>query len=145
MASSAFHGSATPSAFASVPQRSQVEGMNCIHPIAPAELGPMFRPKFDSTLLIAARTCHGIPYWVPARRQIALSAFKDTAGDSRRVRYEGGSRSDPVAFGVSALGSAVVDAPTTVNEAISDDGTTRNTGPLAAEPAPVPRSVRRAA
>ncbi len=35
--------------------------MNCIHPIAPAELGPMFRPKFDSTLLIAASTGHGIP------------------------------------------------------------------------------------
>ena len=35
--------------------------MNCIQPIAPAELGPMFRPKFDSTLLIAASTCHGTP------------------------------------------------------------------------------------
>ena len=60
-ASSAFHGSATPSPFASTPQRSQVDGMNCIQPIAPAELGPMFRPKFDSTLLIAASTCHWIP------------------------------------------------------------------------------------
>jgi len=28
---------------------------------APAELGPMLRPKFDSTLLIAASTCHGTP------------------------------------------------------------------------------------
>ena len=35
--------------------------MNCIQPIAPAELGPMFRPKFDSILLIAASTCHGTP------------------------------------------------------------------------------------
>ena len=35
--------------------------MNCIHPTAPAELGPMLPPKFDSTLLIAASTCHGIP------------------------------------------------------------------------------------
>ena len=35
--------------------------MNCIQPIAPAELGPMFRPKFDSILLIAARTFHGTP------------------------------------------------------------------------------------
>ena len=34
--------------------------MNCIHPIAPAELGPMLRPKFDSTLLMAASTCHGM-------------------------------------------------------------------------------------
>ena len=35
--------------------------MNCIQPIAPAELGPMFVPKFDSILLIAASTCHGTP------------------------------------------------------------------------------------
>src|SRR5213078_772248 len=71
MASSAFHGSATPSPFASTPQRSQVDGMNCIQPIAPAELGPMFRPKFDSTLLIAASTCHGTPYRAPAPCQSA--------------------------------------------------------------------------
>ena len=50
-----------PSPLASTPQRTQVEGMNCIQPIAPAELGPMLRPKFDSILLIAASTCHGIP------------------------------------------------------------------------------------
>jgi hypothetical protein len=35
--------------------------MNCIHPIAPAELGPMFWPKSDSILLIAASTDHGTP------------------------------------------------------------------------------------
>src|SRR5207249_8311400 len=69
MASSAFHGSATPSPFASTPQRSQVDGMNCIQPTAPAELGPMLPPKFDSILLIAARTCHGMPYVAPARSQ----------------------------------------------------------------------------
>ena len=69
IASSAFQGSARPSPFASTPQRSQVEGMNCIQPIAPAELGPMLRPKFDSTLLIAASTCHGTPYSAPARCQ----------------------------------------------------------------------------
>ena len=40
--------------------------MNCIQPIAPAELGPMFRPKSDSTLLMAASTCHGTPYCAPA-------------------------------------------------------------------------------
>ena len=40
--------------------------MNCIQPIAPAELGPMFRPKFDSILLIAASTFHGMPYEWPA-------------------------------------------------------------------------------
>ncbi len=43
--------------------------MNCIQPTAPAELGPMFRPKLDSILLIAASTCHGIPYAAPARSQ----------------------------------------------------------------------------
>ena len=40
--------------------------MNCIQPMAPAELGPMLRPKLDSTLLIAASTCQGIPYVAPA-------------------------------------------------------------------------------
>ena len=35
--------------------------MNCIQPNAPAELGPMFRPKLDSTLLIEASTSQGIP------------------------------------------------------------------------------------
>ncbi len=35
--------------------------MNCIQPIAPAELGPMLRPKFDSILLIAASTFQGTP------------------------------------------------------------------------------------
>ena len=40
--------------------------MNCIQPTAPDELGPMLRPKFDSILLIAASTCHGIPYDAPA-------------------------------------------------------------------------------
>ena len=43
--------------------------MNCIQPTAPAELGPMFLPKFDSTLLIAASTCQGMPYVAPARCQ----------------------------------------------------------------------------
>src|SRR3954470_14386042 len=69
IASSAFHGSATPSPSASRPQRSQVDGMNCIQPTAPAELGPMLPPKFDSILLIAARTFQGIPYAAPARSQ----------------------------------------------------------------------------
>src|SRR5438309_11938212 len=81
IASSAFHGSATPSPSASTPQRSHVEGMNCIQPIAPAELGPMLRPKFDSTLLIAASTCQGMPYAAPASRQIPLScAYESCSG-----------------------------------------------------------------
>src|SRR5256714_15058279 len=78
MASSAFHGSATPSPFASTPQRSQVLGMNCIQPIAPAELGPMLRPQFDSTLLIAASTCQGMPYDAPARCHSASSSGYDS-------------------------------------------------------------------
>jgi hypothetical protein len=48
--------------------------MNCIQPIAPAELGPMLRPKFDSILLMDASTCQGMPYAAPARRQSALSS-----------------------------------------------------------------------
>src|SRR5205807_2905846 len=66
MASLAVHGSAMPSPFASTPQLIHVEGMNCIQPMAPAELGPIFRPKFDSILLMAASTCQGTPYWAPA-------------------------------------------------------------------------------
>src|SRR5919206_3966775 len=78
MASSAFHGSATPSPFASVPHISHVDGMNCIQPIAPAELGPMLRPRFDSILLIDARTCHGIPYAAPARCQSPSSCAHES-------------------------------------------------------------------
>src|ERR671915_385555 len=66
MASVGFQGSAMPSPSASSPHRSQVDGMNCIQPTAPAELGPMFCPKFDSILLMEARTCHGMPYARPA-------------------------------------------------------------------------------
>src|SRR3954465_12880393 len=66
IASAAFPGAATPSPPASTPQRSHVDGMNCIQPTAPAELGPMLPPKFDSILLIAASTFQGIPYAAPA-------------------------------------------------------------------------------
>ena len=48
--------------------------MNCIQPMAPAELGPMFRPKFDSILLIAARTFQGTPYDSPAFCQSVSSS-----------------------------------------------------------------------
>ena len=48
--------------------------MNCIQPTAPAELGPMLRPKFDSILLIAASTCQGTPYCAPALCQSGRSA-----------------------------------------------------------------------
>ncbi len=47
--------------------------MNCIHPTAPAELGPMLRPKFDSILLIAPSTSHGTPYAAPADFQSSSS------------------------------------------------------------------------
>src|SRR3712207_7014153 len=50
---------------ASSPQRIQVDGMNCIQPSAPAELGPIVRPKSDSSLLIAPSTSHGTPYAAP--------------------------------------------------------------------------------
>src|SRR3954469_19225016 len=116
MASCGFQGSAIPSPFASVPQRSQVEGMNCIQPIAPAELGPMFRPKFDSTLLIAASTCHLIPYEAPARCQIPSSCvYESCIGAAGGVRNDAGSAIEPDAFGVSKLGSAGAVAGSTAN------------------------------
>src|SRR2546429_3003658 len=106
MASEARHGSATPSPSASTPQRSHVEGMNCIQPIAPAELGPMLRPKFDSTLLIAASTCHGMPYAAPASRQSALSsAYESCSGRAGGVPSDAGRTIDPGRFGTCALGS----------------------------------------
>src|SRR5207253_4383409 len=91
----------------STPQRSHVDGMNCIQPIAPAELGPMFSPKFDSILLIAARTSHGIPYAAPAR---CHSSCRD--GRSSCCRSAGGlvnaagTEIAPGAFGSDALGTA---------------------------------------
>src|SRR4029079_16996704 len=106
MASSGLHGLAIPSPSASTPQRSQVDGMNCIHPIAPAELGPMFWPKFDSILLIAASTFHGIPYAAPARCQSGCSALRSSrcvsaGGDVN----ETGTEIAPGALGIDALGS----------------------------------------
>src|SRR5947209_5182222 len=90
--------------------------MNCIQPIAPAELGPMLRPKFDSTLLIAASTSHGIPYAEPARFQrsssCAASSCSDCAGGASR---SSGSPIDPASFGSNALGRAVVLLGTIVN------------------------------
>jgi hypothetical protein len=44
-----------------VAYRAQVAGMNCIHPIAPAEETLRLRPKFVSIPLIAASTFHGTP------------------------------------------------------------------------------------
>src|SRR4051794_12361502 len=70
-----------PSPLASTPYSSHVPGMNCIQPTAPAELGPMLRPKFDSTLLIAASTCQGMPYCAPAPCQSPSScAWSSTCG-----------------------------------------------------------------
>ena len=105
-ASSGSHGSAIPSPSRRVPQRSHVSGMNCIQPTAPAELGPMLRPKFDSILLIAASTCHGIPYAAPARCQSAWSsAIRDRRWRDRPARSsEGQEQRSPGVFGVSALG-----------------------------------------
>src|SRR5215471_9993687 len=77
MASVGLLGSATPSPFASMPQRAQVDGMNCIQPTAPAELGPRFLPKLVSTLLIAPSTSQGMPYVLPAACQMLRRAEKD--------------------------------------------------------------------
>src|SRR5579884_2437597 len=84
MASVGSLGSATPSPFASRPQRAQVEGKNCIQPTAPAELGPRFRPNPVSTSLIAASTDQGMPYASPAACQIGRSAVNDN-GPNRAV------------------------------------------------------------
>src|SRR6058998_1211470 len=97
---------------ASTPQRSHVSGMNCIHPTAPAELGPMFRPKFDSILLIAASTCQGIPYVPPARCQSVCSAGKGRPADEPGTRYAGGTTSEPGAFGACAPTAAGVEGTT---------------------------------
>src|SRR6266446_6312113 len=122
-ASSAFHGSATPSPFASVPQRNHVSGMNCIHPIAPAELGPMLRPKFDSTLLIAASTCQGMPYAAPARCHTETSSgYGSCCGIAGAVVQSSGSA--PVRLAVSGDGSDVV-----VVVGVSEGGTTTQVFP----------------
>src|SRR5436190_9849661 len=79
--------------------------MNCIQPIAPAELGPMFWPKFDSTLLIAASTCHGTPYAVPACCQIGRSSSAESrCGWVGGVVNETGTEIEPGEFGVEAVG-----------------------------------------
>src|SRR3954469_23817058 len=81
--------------------------MNCIQPTAPAELGPMFWPKFDSILLIAASTGHGIPYAAAACSQSGRSCATDSCcGWTGGVVKETGTDSRPGEFGVVALGSA---------------------------------------
>ena len=54
-----------PSPLASTPYISQLEGMNCIQPIAPALETLRLVPKAVSILLIEASTSQGIPYSVP--------------------------------------------------------------------------------
>ena len=66
--------------------------MNCIQPIAPAELGPMFRPKFDSILLIAASTFQGMPYDWPAFCQSVSSwSYESWTGWAGRTFQVGAS------------------------------------------------------
>src|SRR3569833_1336065 len=96
-----------PSPSASTPQRYQVSGMNCIQPMAPAELGPMLRPKLDSTLLIAPSTCHGIEYAAPARCQSASScACGNCCGAAGGAMIESGNATVPATFGICALGTS---------------------------------------
>ena len=52
---------ATPSPLPSTPEVSQVDGKNCIGPIAPAVDGPMFAPWPDSTIPTAARMYQSSP------------------------------------------------------------------------------------
>src|SRR6266496_4485128 len=146
MASVAFHGSAIPSPSASTPQRNQVEGMNCIQPTAPAELGPMFWPKFDSILLIEASTCHGIPYAAPACCQ---STCRVESGNRWGVAggdvKETGTEIEPGAFGADALGKDTCWSPGWAPEEMEKPSTG---GPAArAEPAsnarPIAATTRR--
>ena len=110
--------------------------MNCIQPTASAELGPMLRPKFDSILLIAASTCHGIPYAAPARAQSACSSSYDSsrAGRNGASHTPGGSRIEPASFGISALGSATGPSGTTTKLS-GLSGTTAN---VSADAVPTP-------
>src|SRR5207245_1936632 len=97
---------------ASTPQRSQVDGMNCIQPTAPAELGPMFPPKFDSILLIAASTCQGTPYVDPARSQSRCRLERGSCwGFAGGVVNETGIEIEPGTFGVLALGNETPGLP----------------------------------
>src|SRR4051794_19419365 len=84
--------------------------MNCIQPIAPAELGPMLRPKFDSILLIAPSTCQGTSYAAPARCQSARSALCESCcGAAGGDMIELGTATVPATFGTSLLGSVRTD------------------------------------
>ena len=88
--------------------------MNCIQPIAPAELGPMLRPKFDSTLLIAASTCQRMPYAAPARCHKDKSfGYDSCCGIAGGLVQPSGKAPDSA--GVDALGKAtcIVAAGTT--------------------------------
>ena len=65
----------------------------------------MLRPKFDSTLLIAASTCHGMPYAAPAGSRSAAAPRTECccgpAGRRRRPRL-GRQRSRPARSDVGA-------------------------------------------
>src|SRR3954453_18999971 len=120
IASEAFQGSATPSPSASRPQRSHVDGMNCIQPTAPAELGPMFSPKFDSILLIAASTFPGRPETAPARCHSSCSAFTSSrCGAAGGVVNDTGTEMPPGVFGTAALGSETGLEPAGLDETVN--------------------------
>src|SRR5512132_1522135 len=100
--------------------------MNCIQPIAPAELGPMLRPKFDSILLIAASTGQGMPYIAPAPIHSVLRAGVDP-GDGSPPTWTGPAVENSMVW----LGSAPVE-----DEPL--EGTTTN---VSARAAPVTASA----
>ena len=66
----------------------------------------MLRPRFDSILLMAASTFHGIPYVAPALRQSCCSRPGSSVRSAlARSVQEAGSRIAPGRFGVSAVGT----------------------------------------
>jgi len=71
------YGSKRPSLLPSCLYFSQVAGINCIKPAAPASEGPMSRPKPDSVLQIAASTAQDTPYF--------SWAFKKTGRDCEGI------------------------------------------------------------
>src|SRR3954447_11076199 len=63
-----------------MPHALQVAGMNWVHPIAPADDGPMLQPRPDSTCVMPARICQRSPNDFAALFQVCLSAAEPEHG-----------------------------------------------------------------
>ena len=71
----------------------------------------MLRPQFDSTLLIAASTCQGMPYAAPARCHSASSSgYESCTSRAGGVESDAGTLSD--GFGVRSGSANGVDGTT---------------------------------